>query len=175
MCHRLPDGAERPETLSTAERKHGKIEKETLASVFGVKKFYQYLYGEEFVLLTDDKPLVTKFGSRKGVPVVTAHRLQRWAVVLMGYRFTIEYRRTEEFGQADGLSRLPTKSTELFDLYDLGMNELIDLVVGGTIATLPIDCAVLAKETAQDVELKPLTGYIVYGWPDKVMHRRSLT
>ena len=115
LSHILPDGSEMPiayvsKTLAPAEKNYAPIEKEALALVFGVRKFHQYLAGREFTLLTDHKPLVTIFGSKRGSPVVTANRLQRWAIVLMSYTFRIEYRRTEHFGQADGLSRLLLKS-----------------------------------------------------------------
>jgi hypothetical protein len=120
IYHRFPDGSEKviahaSKTLSSAEKNYGQIEKEALALVFGVKKFHQFLYGRQFTLLTDHKPLVSVFGSKKGIPVTTANRLQRWALVLMAYSFNIEYVSTEKFGQADGLSRLPVGSDSLFD------------------------------------------------------------
>ncbi|VDL62292.1 unnamed protein product [Hymenolepis diminuta] len=43
---------------------------------------------------------------RKGVPVDSVIRLQRWTLMLMGYDNKIKYQRTEDFGQAEGLSRL---------------------------------------------------------------------
>ncbi|XP_055355953.1 uncharacterized protein K02A2.6-like [Paramacrobiotus metropolitanus] len=129
LCHRFPDGTERPiahasKTLSPAEKNYGQIEKEALALVFGCRKFHQYIAGREFTLLTDHKPLLSVFGSWKGIPVITANRLQRWALLLMGYTFSIQYCRTEEFGQADGLSRLPMHSTQLSGLPDLGMDNI---------------------------------------------------
>ena len=50
LAHRLPDGSERPigyvsRTLNTAERNYSQLEKEGLACVFGVKRFYSYLFG----------------------------------------------------------------------------------------------------------------------------------
>ena len=36
----------------------------------------------------------------------TANRLLRWALLLTGYDFEIEYINTDAFGQADALSRL---------------------------------------------------------------------
>ena len=64
LSHRLPDGTERPigfssRTLSAAEQKYSQIEKETLACVFGVKRFHSYLFGHRFTLITDHKPLLT--------------------------------------------------------------------------------------------------------------------
>ena len=71
-----------------------------------MKKFHKYIYGRHFTLLTDHRPLLSIFGSRKGIPVHSANRLQRWAAALLGYDFKIEYRKSADFGQADALSRL---------------------------------------------------------------------
>jgi hypothetical protein len=46
------------------------------------------------------------FGDRKGIPVLSANRLQRWAATLLRYDFRIEYRRSTDFGQADAICRL---------------------------------------------------------------------
>ena len=84
ISHVLPDGTEQPiafasRTLTGAERNYSQIEKEALAPVFGVKRFHVYLYGLMFTLVTDHKPLQTILGPKKGIPTVTAARLQRWA------------------------------------------------------------------------------------------------
>ncbi|XP_055355332.1 uncharacterized protein K02A2.6-like [Paramacrobiotus metropolitanus] len=170
LCHRFPDGTERPiahasKSLSAAEKNYGQIEKEALALVFGCKKFHQYIAGREFTLLTDHKPLLSVFGSRKGVPVVTANRLQRWALLLMGYSFSIEYRRTEDFGQADGLSRLPLHSTQLEGISGLGMDSVVSAVHSNNANHLPLSVTAIAEETLVDPELREVSRYILNGWP----------
>ncbi|XP_055338681.1 uncharacterized protein K02A2.6-like [Paramacrobiotus metropolitanus] len=176
LCHRFPDGTERPiahasKTLSPAEKNYGQIEKEALALVFGCRKFHQYIAGREFTLLTDHKPLLNVFGSRKGIPVITANRLQRWALLLMGYTFSIQYCRTEEFGQADGLSRLPMHSTQLSGLPDLGMDNIVSDVHTESLRNTPVSTEAIAAETAEDRELSELTGYIRNGWPSAIGDR----
>jgi hypothetical protein len=45
-------------------------------------------------------------GNRKGIPVHSANRLQRWAATLLGYNFRIEYQKSTDFGQANALRKL---------------------------------------------------------------------
>ena len=66
----FPNGEERPvayasRTLTETERGYGKIEKEALSLVYGVKKYHQYLCGRKFLLVTDHKPLLTILGPKK--------------------------------------------------------------------------------------------------------------
>ena len=112
ISHIYPNGEERPiafasRTLNKSERNYPQIEKEALSIVFGIRKFHQYLYGRKFVLVTDHKPLVTLLGPKTGIPTLAAARRQRWALLLSGYQYDIEYRSTDKHANADCLSRLP--------------------------------------------------------------------
>jgi hypothetical protein len=93
-------------SLTPAEHNYGQIEKEALALVWAVKKFHRMLLGRTFSLRTDHKPLIAIFGGKSGIPIYTASRLQRWALILANYEFNIKYVNTNATGQADMLSRL---------------------------------------------------------------------
>ncbi|XP_063366282.1 uncharacterized protein K02A2.6-like [Cydia amplana] len=93
-------------TLTAAERAYAQIDREALGIVFGIRKFHQYLYGRKFILRTDHKPLTHIFGNKVGIPVMAASRIQRWAVLLSGYDYEIEYVASAN-NCADALSRLP--------------------------------------------------------------------
>ena len=58
-------------------------------------------------MLADHQPLTSIFHPLKSIPIVTAARLQRYALFLAGCDYTIEYRNTKFHGNKDGLSRLP--------------------------------------------------------------------
>jgi hypothetical protein len=66
LSQRAPDGTERPvlhasRTLNAAEKNYAQICREGLAVIFAVTKFHDYIYGREFTLVTDCKPLVAIF------------------------------------------------------------------------------------------------------------------
>ncbi|GBP59580.1 Uncharacterized protein K02A2.6 [Eumeta japonica] len=103
---RLREVAFASRALTPSERVYSQIQKEATAIIFGVKKFHQYLYGraDPFVLKTDHKPLLSIFGNKKGIPEMTANRLQRYALFLSAYNYTVQYVRSAN-NVADYLSR----------------------------------------------------------------------
>ena len=64
--------------LSQAETKYAQIEREALAIIFAVKKFHQYLYGRQFVLVTIIDHYVRFWGMTKLIPHLAAARMQCW-------------------------------------------------------------------------------------------------
>ena len=163
ISHIMPDGSERPiayasRTLSPSERHYSQVEREGLAIVFGIQKYHKYLYGRKFTLITDHRPLVAIFGSKKGIPTIAAARLQRWALSLSAYDYDIQYKKGEELANADVLSRLPLNDDKFHESqYRVYFVDKI-----------PIDAHVIAKCTKSDPILRKVFYYIVNGWPNSV-------
>ena len=65
-------------TLSPTERRYSQTEKEVLALVWACEHFHLYLYGINFELVTDHKPLEVIY-SRTSKP---SARIQRWVLPL---------------------------------------------------------------------------------------------
>nr|KAG5696115.1 hypothetical protein BaRGS_020516 [Batillaria attramentaria] len=173
LFHRYPDGSERPianvsKTLTAAERNYSQIHKEALAIIYGLRKFYQYLYGRQFILVTDHKPLTTLFGPKKGTPLLAANRLARWALWLNQFDYTIEYRKTADHGNADALSRLPSGDDIDFDREESG--EDTDMVCAIRVLSLqvkPFDSNILRQESGKDPVIATVMRYVREGWPLK--------
>ena len=169
LFHRYPDGAERPiayasKSLTSAEKNYSQIEREALSIIFGIKKFHQFLYGRSFILITDHKPLLTIFGPKKGIPVMSASRLQRWAIILSAYSYSIEYKPTKQHGNADCLSRLPLDTDPAFERYQ-SLHPVVNLIQQNQITQLPVSAHEVKNATAEDPVLKQVLAKIKAGWP----------
>uniref|UniRef100_A0AA85J8L0 Integrase catalytic domain-containing protein n=1 Tax=Trichobilharzia regenti TaxID=157069 RepID=A0AA85J8L0_TRIRE len=155
-------------TLTAAEKKYAQIEKEALALVFAVRRFHKMIYGRRFTLLTDHKPLLSIFGSKSGIPVHAANRLQRWAIILLGYDFDIKYNRTNEFGQADALSRLisdyPASSEDMV-IASIATKDYAVNLIDNAIRSLPVTFAEIQRTTSTDATLRRATQYVSSNWP----------
>ena len=81
-------------TLST-------YEKEMLAIVKAIRKWRHYLLGKPFIVRTDHKSLKYLLEQR-----ITTPAQARWLPKLLGYDYTIEYKKGVENQAADSLSRM---------------------------------------------------------------------
>lgn len=110
LSHRFSDKTKRPiafvsRALSKCERNYSVIEKEALAIIFSFTKLRQYLLGQHFELDTDHKPLLAIFGPYKGLPIMASARMQRWALILSGFNYSINHIKGVD-NHADSLSRM---------------------------------------------------------------------
>ena len=74
--------------LTDVERPYSQTEKEGLALVWACKRFKLYVYGREFELETDHKPLkhICNMSSKRSAWI------ERWVLRLQGYNFKVIYR-----------------------------------------------------------------------------------
>ena len=96
--------------LTGSERNYQNLERECLATIWGMEKFHYFLYGKEFTLETDQKPLVSIY--RKHM-VEISPRIQRLIVRSFPYQpFDMQYKKGMEIPLADALSRVTLTPVE---------------------------------------------------------------
>ena len=164
IFHRFPNGDERPITyasrsLNSSEKNYSQIE-EGLAIIFGVTKFYMYLFGRKFTLRTDHKPLLKIFAPDSVTPVLAAARLQRCSLLLSSYHYDIEFKSSAEVASADALSRLPLQYRK-----DASVEEEIFHVAPQQLKRHPVSAAEIAKDTSRNPLLAKALLLTQNGWP----------
>ena len=96
--------------LTGAEKNYQNLERECLVMIWGMEKFHYFLYGKQFTLETDQKPLVSIY---KKHMVEISPRIQRLIVRSFPYQpFDIQYRRGKEIPLADTFSRVTLTPVE---------------------------------------------------------------
>lgn len=89
--------------LSKAEKNYPPHKREFLALKWAIcDKFKDYLYGQQFTVLTDNNPVTYVLTTAK--LDATGHR---WLASLASFHFDIKYRAGRHNADADALSRLP--------------------------------------------------------------------
>ena len=90
--------------LTDVEQRYSQTDREMLAVVFGVEHFHLYLYGSNFTVYTDHKPLLGIYKSQKSATA----RIERWCLRLTPYDMTLKYRPgRNDLNPADYVSRQP--------------------------------------------------------------------
>ena len=152
-------------TLNASERKYSQTEKEALALVFALKRFHDYTWGRKFTLVTDHKPLLGLFSPDKPMSVMASGRVQRWALMIQAYNFTLVHKSGKTLGTADGLSRLPVDECHESAPVPAEWVHLLNILDG-----VPINASQIKDWTRQDAILGKVFNYTNYGWPAKVDH-----
>ena len=147
-------------TLNQAEINYAQIERESLAIVFGVTKFRQYLLGRHFKLFTDHKPLITLLGEHKQVPQLASARIKRWSLLLAAYNYTIEFIPGKENVYADYLSRKPINGQPT-------PAEQVDVKIMFIEGEEIINSNMVEMETKKDPVLNKVLDFTKNGWPEK--------
>ena len=104
-------------------------------------------------------------GPKKSLPTLAAARLQRWAILLLGYQYDLEFWPSGRHSNADGLSRLPRPGTT-------GLEKELE---AGTVAfnmhqieSSAPSAKQLTEPTTKDPLLSKVLRYAQGGWPKEV-------
>lgn len=113
--------------LSDVQLRWATIEKEAFAVIYALKKFHAYLWGAEFEIHTDHKPLRCLFKSE-----IKNTKLQRWALNISLYNAPIMYHPGKKNIRADMLSRIaavqpPIQIMPPVEVPDVWMTDKINL------------------------------------------------
>ncbi|XP_055522681.1 uncharacterized protein K02A2.6-like [Wyeomyia smithii] len=115
------DGTETARIVSFAskgstpsERAYPQTQREALAVVWAVEKFYFYLFGLHFTIFTDHKTLEYIYGGKHQTGRRACSRAESWALRLQPYDFEMKYLPGTS-NISDILSRLITQQDPAFD------------------------------------------------------------
>ena len=156
-------------SLTQTQSNYSNIEREALGLVHGIQRFHTYLFGRQFSVITDHKPLVNIWTR----PLNTAPpRLQRLFLRLQGYNFTLTYKPGSDLILSDTLSRLPNPENNREIALDLRVDgiELDDLdMIPITLLNFSNERLTQLKEqTDKDPVLRQVKAVIIEGWPESV-------
>ena len=94
---------------------------------------------------------------------MAASQLQRWALVLAGYSYSIELKPTEKHGNADSLSRLPMGPDEKFEK-DHTYEAIVCEAQQSQLDCLPVSAKVIKEATRKDKTLCKVLQFMQQGW-----------
>ena len=117
--------------LTKTEQNYQNLEREALGTIWGMEKFYYFLYGKEFTLKTNQKPLVSIY--KKHI-IDISPRVQRLIVRSFPYLpFKVVYKKGADIPVADALSRVaPMDPEDNIKLPIIAVNMITTLILMST-------------------------------------------
>ena len=146
--------------LTETQQRYSQIEKETLAIVFGCKKYSEFIYGQKVTVETDHKPLQSIY--KKGIHEMPA-RLQNVMFQLQKYDIEIVFKPGKSMFLSDHLSRSYLNETNDDLIEEMAVNEIQLL---SYLSVSPEKRNEIRKVTSEDRELTLLKDVTIYDWPE---------
>ena len=148
--------------ISTTEANSQNLEKEMLATIWGMEKFHYFPYGNKFTLETDQKPLVSIYWKHL---IDVSPRIQRLIVHALPYNFHIAYIPGKQIPMANVLSRNLKISEDKEDQISLSI--LTVNYITSNYQQYPEKYIMnkMRDETSKHVTLQLLAKYITNSWP----------
>ena len=144
--------------LTDTEKRYANIEREMLAVVYGCERFHTYLFGHNFTVHSDHKPLESIHLKHL---TAAPPRLQRMLLRLQPYDLVIKYQPGKTIEIADALSRLsPEETGEIRDM-NVQIHAIFPQFSNDMIQRIQ-------QATRTDPELTVLKEQTYIGWPSDI-------
>lgn len=138
--------------LTDVETRYSQCEKEALAAVWGCEKFWLYLYGQRFQLVTDNRAVQLIFKNPNSKPPA---RIQRWALRLMEFNYEIIHAPGNS-NVADYFSRQPVTRVNAESIQEKNHTEaFVNMIVESSLPEA-ISMDEIVQESKIDAEIKLL-------------------
>ena len=144
--------------LTNTETRYANIEREMLAVVYGCERFHTYLFGRNFTVHSDHKPLESIHLKHL---TAAPPRLQRMLLRLQPYDLMIKYQPGKTMEIAVALSRLSPEETGEVKGMDVQILEICPQFSNDMIKRIK-------EATAADPELSALKEQTYIGWPSDI-------
>lgn len=153
--------------LTATERIYPQTQREALAVVWAVEKFYLHLFGLHFTVFTDHKTLEYIYGGKHQDGRRATTRAEGWALRLQPYDFEVKHI-AGTTNISDILSRLCSQSDPAFD--DNAEHYLCAIGEGQTAICLDE----IRRETEKDVTLSAVIKALESGdWPQHLIRYQA--
>lgn len=153
-------------SLNKTEEKYAQIEKELLSIVVACEKFHYIIYGRDFIVQTDHKPLISIIS--KNLDQVSM-RLQRLLLKLLKYNIKLEYIPGSKMYIADTLSRSFIKT-------ETSVDEDMEYIIHSLSLNVPMTDEkkiVFKNSINQDPVLSEVKKFCQSNWPKNEKNMNS--
>ena len=125
------------------------------------QKFHDYIFGKKFTITSEHKPLQHLFAENRPISQLASARIQRWALSLSAYEYTIAYKSGDQHANADSLSRLPLPEQPA------QIEQPADIVLLlETLQASPVTANNIRRWTDKDPQLSRIRNLVQHGWKD---------
>ena len=100
-------------------------------------------------------------GEHRGISSTASARVQRWALTLSGYQYSIIHRPGDQMGNADGLSRLPVPIQN-----DHTPQPWETVLLMERLNSSLVTARHIREWTSRDPELSKIRKQVLEGWPE---------
>ena len=121
------------------------------------------MFGPKFTLVTDHKPLLTLLNESRGIPTTTSNQIQRWALTLAMYNYSILLKFSSAHANADAISRLPLPYTPSITPTPPEVILLFEQM-----SESPVTVTQNCSWTRRDPILSQVVHFILSGWPREI-------